>query len=330
MSETQPKISVISTVLNEAEGISVFLDQLLSQSLNPKEIVIVDGGSTDGTAAILREYEEQNDRLHVIEKEGNRSVGRNAAIRAATGDIIAVADAGGILDKNWFERLVKPIVEGKADLVAGYHKPYSEKLLGKLAGALTYTPIDKADPQTFGSMRSRAFRREVWEKAGGFPELFAHNEDTPFILTVWRQKNLRRAFAPDSVVLWRCPETLRSVWRTYYRYALGDAEGAILRKAYAKKYLEYVLYGALSVCAFFWIWSLAALFPLLALKLGNAVRNTRRSKLNPFFIPALILLRVYCDGAMLIGYFAGSIKRMANPEFRKYYAGVPVGYIEPE
>ena len=49
MTESPPQISVISTVLNEAEGIDPLIDSLLRQTVPPAEIIIVDGGSNDGT-----------------------------------------------------------------------------------------------------------------------------------------------------------------------------------------------------------------------------------------------------------------------------------------
>ena len=83
-------ISVIITVLNEGESIRRLMDSLVAQTQAPDEVVIVDGGSRDNTVAILREYESTLPLRVLVEPGANISVGRNHAIDAAQGDIIAV------------------------------------------------------------------------------------------------------------------------------------------------------------------------------------------------------------------------------------------------
>ena len=87
------KISLISTVLNEARSLPALLDSIAAQTRPPDEVIICDGGSTDGTLELLRA--ERRFPLRVIERPGsNISQGRNAAIAQASGDVIASTDAG--------------------------------------------------------------------------------------------------------------------------------------------------------------------------------------------------------------------------------------------
>ena len=122
--------SLILTVYNEENTIERFLDSVLKQSVLPSEVVIVDGGSSDQTALKVKseKLRFKNKNIDLIFKTwvGNRSVGRNEAIRLAKSDIILITDAGCELDKNWVREISRPFrkvekVErvGRVDLVAG-------------------------------------------------------------------------------------------------------------------------------------------------------------------------------------------------------------------
>ena len=84
------KVSLIATVLNAEDHIGAFLASVAAQTRAPDEVVIVDGGSTDGTAAALRAAAG----ITMLEDPGaNISRGRNVAIAHAAHEVIAVADA---------------------------------------------------------------------------------------------------------------------------------------------------------------------------------------------------------------------------------------------
>src|SRR5438046_7853769 len=99
-----PKFSVVLTVRNEAGSILAVLNSLRAQTLPPAEVVIADGGSSDGTGEQIRAWAAASAPwpLRLRECPGaNISQGRNAAIRAARHDLIAVTDAGVRLDPGW-------------------------------------------------------------------------------------------------------------------------------------------------------------------------------------------------------------------------------------
>src|SRR4051812_9310190 len=101
------KTSFITTVFNEEETITKFLDSLLTQSKLPDEICIVDGGSSDKTVSLIKKHESKFKTKRVafklFNKKGNRSVGRNEAIKHTTGDIILCSDAGNELGRDWIK-----------------------------------------------------------------------------------------------------------------------------------------------------------------------------------------------------------------------------------
>ena len=110
------KISLISTVLNEARSLPALLDSIAAQTRQPDEVIICDGGSGDNTIELLRA--ERRFSVRVIERPGsNISQGRNAAIAEARGDVIASTDAGVRLEPKWLEKLAEPLTSTPVPLL---------------------------------------------------------------------------------------------------------------------------------------------------------------------------------------------------------------------
>jgi glycosyltransferase involved in cell wall biosynthesis len=112
------KLTIVIPVFNEAKTIRTILKRVQGAKLPvKKEIIIVDDFSTDGTRDILKELKG----VRVFYHPRNR--GKGAALRTgfehATGDIITVQDADLEYDPNEYAKLLKPILEGKANVVYG-------------------------------------------------------------------------------------------------------------------------------------------------------------------------------------------------------------------
>src|SRR5690349_5848876 len=122
------RITLIVTVLNESKTISTLLRSILAQTRLPDEVVVVDGGSTDSTLTQLEVFAHQHPKLNlkIFTKPGNRSVGRNWAIRQTTADWIACTDAGCELMPDWLAELTKTQRQTDADVVAGYYQGQAE------------------------------------------------------------------------------------------------------------------------------------------------------------------------------------------------------------
>ena len=196
------KLSIICTVLNEEKTIEKFIDSILKQTVAPDELVIVDGGSTDNTISKIQnskaKIQQYGLKIKTIIKKGNRSVGRNEAIKNSSGDIILVSDSGCVLDKDWIKNITKPFKDKNIDVVSGYYKPVTKNIFQKCLAAYTSVMPDKIDKENFlPSSRSVAFRKSAWKKAGGYPENLNTCEDLVFDKNL-KNKNAKFIFAGGS------------------------------------------------------------------------------------------------------------------------------------
>ena len=234
-------ISVIVTVKNEGEAVRPLLDSLIDQTRAPDEVVICDGGSTDNTLEILESYRQWLPLKLIVAPGANISQGRNRAIAAAAGPIIAATDAGVVLTPNWLETLTRPIVAQQAAVVSGWFEPDPYTDFEVIMGATVLPARREIDPQSFlPSSRSVAFCKSAWEAVGGYPEWLDYSEDLVFDQAL-RELYGPFPFAETAVAFFRPRGSLRSFFRQYYRYARGDGKANLWPLRHAIRYATYLV-----------------------------------------------------------------------------------------
>jgi len=234
---TMPAVSVISTVLNEVAEIAALVDSLIGQTLIPTEIIIVDGGSSDGTWEKLQAAKSRCPGLKPVRDEscslkgsnGPIARGRNVAIALASSDVIACADAGCTYVTEWLESLVAPLFAGKAEYVLGGSWIDPEGRTSWDIASAPFLGISlSAEAKTKScTARSMAFRKEVWERVGGFPETSFLIDDSGFDLRV--RKIYQPAFVESAKALYRPHHTLKSAVGQLSRYGFADGVAGIRR-----------------------------------------------------------------------------------------------------
>ena len=236
------RVSVIATVLNEGQSIRRLLDSLLAQTRLPDEVVIVDGGSTDDTVPIIESYADRLPLRILVEPGCNISRGRNRAIEAATGEVIASTDAGVRLVPEWLDELTRPFSSDPAPaVVSGFFLPDPHTLFETALGATILPVHDDIAPQMFlPSSRSVAFTRQAWQSVGGYPEWLDYCEDLIFDFRL-RARYGPFPWAPKAIAYFRPRPTLGAFFRQYYHYARGDGKADLWRKRHAVRYTTYLI-----------------------------------------------------------------------------------------
>jgi len=314
------RVSVIATVLNEADAIIELLHSLAAQTRPPDEIVIVDGGSSDGTLKALQRFAQEADlSVQVLSAPGaNISRGRNLAIAAATGEVIASVDAGVRLEPDWLAELVGPFEAGlPPDVVSGFFQSAPRSLFERALGAITLPRLDEIDPQRFEpSSRSVAYRKAAWQAVGGYPEWLDYCEDLVFDFGL-RDAGYRFTFAPRALVHFRPRQSWRAYLKQYYRYARGDGKANLYLFRHLARYGAYLvalpLLIALAIWASPWWWlgALAAIGLLLRTPLRR-LWPTIQGISWPERLCALAwapAIRIGGDLAKMVGYPVGVVWR---------------------
>ncbi len=161
-------LTVLMPVYNERRSLETILKRVLASPV-PKEVLIVDDGSTDGTTEYLRErVDGRLDGVRVIYLE--RNGGKGAAIRAGIphiqGDFVVIQDGDLEYDPNDYAALVKPLADGSADIVYGtrFSKGFppmriANRMINKLLAAMVR--VLYGAPITDEATCYKAFRSEV-------------------------------------------------------------------------------------------------------------------------------------------------------------------------
>jgi len=310
------QISLVATVYNEVSSIQSLLDSIAKQTRLPDEMVIVDGGSTDGTVALMQRLVPNLPFiLRVISSPGlNIAQGRNMAIANAAYPVVAVTDAGVFLDPHWLEALVAPFEgQNSPDVVSGFFSAAPQTHFEAILGAITLPGLTEIDAASFcPSSRSVAFTRKAWERVGGYPEWLDYCEDLIYDFGLY-DAGFKFVFVPEALVYFRPRPNVRSFWRQYYRYARGDGKAGL----YAFRHLlRYGTYAALFISLILTFvrspWWLLLGVAVLAVLSWEPVRRLNAALRDARLVDYLyaIVLRIIGDVAKMCGYPAGLVWRL--------------------
>ena len=168
----QPLISVVVPVFNVEKYLKKNLDSIISQTYKNLQIILVNDGSTDNSAAICAKYLKKDSRIELIEQENaGLSAARNAGIEKAKGEYLAFVDSDDSIDADYFEYLYKLIAENDADMsICGIRESFENGKERILSEGYNDKNLSQADclkhmllEQGYNcSAYAKLYKRELW------------------------------------------------------------------------------------------------------------------------------------------------------------------------
>jgi cellulose synthase/poly-beta-1,6-N-acetylglucosamine synthase-like glycosyltransferase/peptidoglycan/xylan/chitin deacetylase (PgdA/CDA1 family) len=225
----QPAVTVVVPAYNEVVNIAATVRSLAANDYPGVEVVVVDDGSTDGTAEVVARLGLSNVRL-VSQPNAGKATALNSGIAASTSDVVVLVDGDTVAGADTVFRLVQPLADPRVGAVAGNTKVGNRQgLLGRwqhLEYVVAFN-LDRRMFDVFGCITTvpgavGAFRRDVLNQAGGVStDTLA--EDTDLTMAVQRA-GYQTVYAPDAVAWTEAPQTIGDLWRQRYRWCYGTMQ----------------------------------------------------------------------------------------------------------
>ena len=180
------KFSVIVPVYNRIDEVTDLLESLASQTAKNFEVIIVEDGSTAPCLDAVRRYEQQLDLKYFFKENEGRSIARNHGMEHATGSYFIFFDSDCVIPADYFAKLNEMLALRPLDCFGGPDAAHSsftttQKAINHAMTSFLTTggirggkiSLEKFTPRTF----NMGFSRKVYEKVGGFREMFSEDID---------------------------------------------------------------------------------------------------------------------------------------------------------
>jgi succinoglycan biosynthesis protein ExoA len=189
-----PFVSVIVPARDEARHIEATLRALLSGDYPPDrlEILVIDGASSDATRALVAEIGRRDPRVRVLDNPAGRTpVGLNIGLAAARGDVIVRMDAHTLPAADYVRASVHALERTGAWAVGGPIAGRGDTAFGRAVAVAGATPLGAGDARfrlggagSVDTVYLGAWRRELFDRVGGFDEGLARNQDYELCLRI--------------------------------------------------------------------------------------------------------------------------------------------------
>ena len=229
-------VTVIMPARNEEQAIGAALDSVLGQTYPNLQFVVIDGGSTDRTRAIIEERQAHDPRVEIVTNPlPNIPVSLNLGLAAARGRWLVRVDAHSTVPPTYVADLVARLREGTWAGVGGIKPGVGVTSAGRaIAAAMSSrfgvgnskyhyaTEEVEVDHLPFG-----AYPVDLLREVGGWDENLVANEDYELDYRL-RERGGRLLLDPRVVIAWQCRQSVPDLYRQYVRYGKGKADVALL------------------------------------------------------------------------------------------------------
>jgi cellulose synthase/poly-beta-1,6-N-acetylglucosamine synthase-like glycosyltransferase/peptidoglycan/xylan/chitin deacetylase (PgdA/CDA1 family) len=224
-----PPVAIVVPAYNEAVGIERATRSLAASDYPDFEVVVVDDGSTDGSAEIVERLALE--RVRVFRKaNGGKASALNAGIAATRQPVVVMVDGDTIFEPETLRRLVLPLGDPRVGAVSGNTKVGNRRRLIGRWQHIEYVTGFTLDRRMYEVLQCTptvpgaigAFRRDVLEEVGGVSAA-TMAEDTDLTLAIGRTGR-RVVYAEDARAWTEAPSTLGDLWRQRYRWSYGTMQ----------------------------------------------------------------------------------------------------------
>ena len=315
------RVSLVVPVRDEERSLARLVSSIRAQTRQPDEVIFVDGGSTDRTVELARELFAGDERFRVVEAgEASPGRGRNVGAGEASHPWLAFTDAGIRLDPEWLERLVEKVSEEpETEVVYGNFEPLRRTFFERCAAAAYVPPkvVREGEAVRAPSIASALMRREVWRRAGGFPDLRA-TEDLIFFERV-EATGARTRWAARATVWWELQPNLARTFRKFVLYSKHNVWAGRQRFWHYGVARQYAVALAFVVLAFAHSpWWLAVPAAGLAARAALSVWRRREGRglpwaLNPARLAGVCLVLLALDLGTFVGWAQALVGAPSRP-----------------
>ena len=300
-------IAIVIPILNEAETLPHLFESLCEQTLLPKEIIFVDGGSTDSSTDLINSWSNKSNNCIkiIINKGGAPGANRNMGVKETDCDWIAFIDAGVYPERNWLEELSKCAMQQNVKAVFGVCHFNSDRSFEKAVCALSYgcDTIESVLP-------SSLFYKDIFIDVGHFKEGLRSTEDTLWIKKFEKIYGVR-TICPDALVHYpNFPDSLGTLvhkWRLYEENAVNSC----LHKGQQLFFALFFLIITIMILVFPTIGFVILLIYVVVRGLLDPMRRSRSLfwwKERPTSLLIALCLGIVIDISKTIGSITGHLK----------------------
>jgi len=224
-----PPVTIVVPVYNEEVGVARAVRSLARSDYPDVDVVVVDDGSTDRTAEVVRSLDLPNVAL-VTQPNRGKPAALQTGIAAARSEILVMVDGDTLFEPDTLERLVQPFVDPAVGAVAGNTKVANRRgLLGSWQH-IEYVMGFNLDRRMYEELRCMptvpgaigAFRKEALDSVGGVSD-DTLAEDTDLTMAIGRA-GWRVAYEEDARAWTEAPATMKALWKQRYRWSYGTMQ----------------------------------------------------------------------------------------------------------
>ncbi len=224
-----PPVSILVPAFNESAVIERTVSSLTGGDYPPHEVVVIDDGSTDGTAETVEDLGLPGVKV-IRQPNSGKAAALNAGLAGSSGEVVVMVDADTVFEADTLRRLVEPFADASVGAAAGNTKVGNRRRLLGLWQHIDYVTGFNLDRRLYDVLRCMptvpgavgAFRRQAIQAAGGFSTATLA-EDTDLTIAIGRA-GWRVVYVEEARGWTETPATLAGLWRQRYRWSYGTLQ----------------------------------------------------------------------------------------------------------